>query len=438
MFIASFAAAFSVGRANAATAQANVASLEPTTLSLLESQANAYASTEGPYVNGVWTSSDNTCWACNNGGPATAVATAYVLGGRTNPTLLTMAEDTINTAIATRQLPDGSFLGPPGDTQPAGVATYFYGVEFGTVYQLISPYLDPATRIRWQASLAAAANFLVSSKASTFYINGNINLGFAEFFYLVWKATGDPTFLQDYNNEWTFLLAPPQNSFPGKGLVITKAPTQADGSDGSGYLTETGAGGTGFDPEYTSLQLDVASRLFLLSGDPRALRLANLEVNMLLPLVNSSMRLDTSNGTRHTQSDRYVGLLSSAFSVLSLFGGRADLAADAASEIVAETTDFAAPPLDNPVMHRALGNDIAVQALAESMYSSPPTLAPVSISPLHGPAVAAAGPTRERRTGLRCRRIARTKVSHHRHSKRRNSSCAPRKHRHARHRRKAR
>jgi len=393
-----------VGRAGAATIQASVASLEPTTLSLLESQANAYATTQGPYASGVWSTSMPGCWACANGGPATAVSTSYVLSGAKNASLLTMATDTINTAIATRQLPNGGFLGPPGDGQSEPIATYFFGVEFGTVYHLISRYLDPATRIRWQASLAAAANFLVSSGNAIWWANGNINLGYAEFFFLVWKATGDPTYLQDYNNEWTFLLAPPQSKFPDAGLVIVKAPTRADGSDGSGYLTETGAGGTGFDPEYTSLQLDVASRLFLLSGDPRALRLANLEVNMLLPLVNSSMVLTADNGTRHAGSDYQTGFLSSAFSVLSLFGGRTNLAGDAASEIAAERKWFSWPQ-DNPVMRRALGNDIAVQALAESMYSA-------------GDRSLLAKRTKDRGSVKR-HKSTRTKLSHHHHGKRR-------------------
>jgi hypothetical protein len=280
-----------------------------------------------------------------------------------------MAVDTINTAITTRQQPDGGFLGPAGDGQSEPIATFFFGVEFGTVYQLISPYLDSATRMRWQASLAAAADFLVSSGNATWWANGNINLGYAELLYLVWRATGNATYLQDYNNEWTFIVAPPQSKFPGAGMVIVKTPTKADGSDGAGYLTETGPGGTGFDAEYTSLQLDVASRLFLLSGDPRALRIANLEVNMLLPRLNSSMDLDASDGTRHTLSNDYTGFLSSAFAVLSLFGGRGDLAGYASSEIGAERTWYSWPQ-DNPVMRRALGNDIALQALAESMYSA--------------------------------------------------------------------
>ncbi len=37
--------------------------------------------------------------------------------------------------------------------------------------------------------------------------------------------------------------------------MITKQPTQADGSDGMAYLTESGVGGNGFDPDYTQTQL---------------------------------------------------------------------------------------------------------------------------------------------------------------------------------------
>ncbi len=227
---------FSVPRATAATStQTTVSALQTPTLALIQTELSAYATTEGGYSRGFWSSGAPGCWACTEGGPATAAATAFVLGGATNQTLLHEAEQTINTAIATRQAADGSFTDPTAGGQPADIATMFFGVEFGTTYQLVSPYLTPATRVLWQNSLAAAANYLVTNGDANWYSNGNINLGFAELFYLAWKATGQANLLQDYNNEWSFLVSPPQNKFPGAGLKIVKQPTVADASNGTGY-----------------------------------------------------------------------------------------------------------------------------------------------------------------------------------------------------------
>jgi hypothetical protein len=343
------------------------ASVEASAFGFLNSELQAYATTLGPFQNGVWTdSSDNTCWACNNGGPATAAATAYMLSGGDQPQLLSEAEQTINTAIATRQNADGSFSGPPGDTQSANVSTMFFGLEFGTTYHLLASDLDLATRTNWQASLAAAANYLIDSGDTTWYANGNINLGYTEFLYLVWQATGNTTYEQAYNASWNFTMDPPQDRFPGSGLVITQQPTQADGADGMAYLTEAGVGGNGFDPDYTQTQLDTACRLYLLSGDPRALRLANMLLNTLMPLVSTSTwLLNTSGGTRHPQQGREDGFMTSAFAVLGLDGGRSSLVADILPELEQEEAWYPQPgEADSAVFRRAFGDSIALVALA--------------------------------------------------------------------------
>src|SRR5205085_5024222 len=89
----------------------------------------------------------------------------------------------------------------------------------------------------------------------------------------------------------------------------TAAPARSDGSDGAAYLTESGASGPGYDPEYTMLQADVATRLFWANGDPRALRLMNLFMNQIRPRIDTTAwTIDTSGGSRHPQADRTVGL----------------------------------------------------------------------------------------------------------------------------------
>jgi hypothetical protein len=244
----------------------------------------------------------------------------------------------------------------------------FFGDEEGNTYLQLAPVLDPSHRARWQASLVAAATYLIRHGNLSWYTNGNINLGSTELFYLAWRATGNPIFRAVYEQAWNFTLSPPQSQWPGRGLHFVHAPTRADWSDGSGYLSETGAGGTGFDAEYTSLQLDVAARLYLLSGDPRVLRLANVLVNQLLPRIASSYWLDTSAGTRHTETVRQVPLLTSAFAVLGLDGGRSDLLARIAPQLAEVSATVMAPwNAYGEVYRRALGSDISVIALAAGL-----------------------------------------------------------------------
>lgn len=336
-------------------------------LNLLETEVEADAGRLGPYADGIWETHDGDCWACDQGGPATAAATVYMLTGRSKAQLLRAAEGTIDTAIRARQQADGAFSGPAGDSQPPDVATMFFAIEEANTYLELSPVLSAAAQARWRNSIAAAAGYLIANGNLSWYTNGNINLGNAELFYLAWRVTGEQRFRRVYQQALSFALHPPQTRWAGCGLVVVKQPTRADGADGAGYLTERGAGGTGFDPEYTELQLDVASRLYLLSGDPRVLRLANMLVNMLLPRIDSSFMLDTSGGTRHPEPNREVPLITSAFAVLGLDGGRADLVPLILPQLKELEAAYAQPDNDyGDVYRRALGNDVAVIALAPS------------------------------------------------------------------------
>ncbi len=338
-------------------------SVDDAASALLNEQLGAYATTAGPFNDGVWTSPNQVCWACNEGGPATAAATAWLVGGSSDSVDLGWAEATVDHVIATEQLPNGSYQADAGSSPD--ISTMFWGVEMGTTYLELEPTLSASERSRWQASLAAAARYLIANGDPTWYTNGNVDLGEAEFFYLAYRATGDSAFLAAYNTTWNTALRPDQRRWPGAGLVVTRAPTASDDSDGAGYLAETGPGGTGFDPEYSELQLDEAARLYLLSGDRRALQLANLLVNELLPRVNSQWLLDTSGGTRHTQPDRYVYFLTSAFAVLSQHGGRADLAGDVAPLLATTASRYdESDNLYSQVFRRALGDDIATIALS--------------------------------------------------------------------------
>ena len=157
------------------------------------------------------------------------------------------------------------------------------------------------------------------------YINGNVNLAETETEYLAWRLTGESAYHDAYERSWTFTISPPQTRWPGYGLQTIKAPTKADGSDGAAYLAEAGAGGLGYDPEYTGVQLDAASRLYALTRDERFLKLSNMLLNQIRPRIDATGSLDTSGGTRHTEANRAVPFLSPGPSVVSFLGGRNDL-----------------------------------------------------------------------------------------------------------------
>jgi hypothetical protein len=360
--LSTFAIASSAALADTAS---TATAVESNVTSFMGQQLNSYQGAEGPFQSGVWTDTSDACWACDNGGPATAAATQFVLTGASNPTLLNEAEETIYVAIADDQQSNGSF--DPPNTTPNIDNSIWFGNELGTTYRLLAPYLSAQTQAAWQASMSADANYLINSGNTAWYINGNLNLAETELLWLTWQATGNPTFETAYNNSWTFIMNPPQTKFPGAGWVTVTPPTQPDGADGQGYFAETGAG-TGWDPYYSTLQLDVAARLYLLSGDPRALRVANMIMNLETPLIDTSdWMLNSSNGTRHTGTNTSE-LITSAYAVLGFEGGRADLVANILPQLEQEEQWYTEPgQADLAGFRRAFGNSVAVIALAAAL-----------------------------------------------------------------------
>jgi hypothetical protein len=96
-------------------------------------------------------------------------------------------------------------------------------------------------------------------------------------------------------------------------------------------------------------------------------------MNMLLPRIETAgWLLDTSDGTRHTQLVRTQPLITSAFAVLGLHGGRADLVPDIAPQLQAVSAQYSSPDTaSGAVWRRAIGNDISVIALATNSKQPP-------------------------------------------------------------------
>jgi hypothetical protein len=145
---------------------------------------------------------------------------------------------------------------------------------------------------------------------------------------------------------------------------LPSRPSAPDGSDGRGFLTETGPGGTGYDPEYTYVQLDVLSRLYMLSGERRVLRLLNLLTNQTLRGVNDDWDLLTT-GTRHPEKDRYVPFTTPALTVLSRLGRNDRIEPDVAGQL-ARTLEIyrSATTYSHPNLYRGADTQLGTVLLA--------------------------------------------------------------------------
>jgi hypothetical protein len=383
--------AFSTAPAVAASANVTAPSVRNLVGTVLDNYAgNNNKPTQRYYADGVWFNTDNSQnWAQTEGGAALAAASLWASTGRTNSALLRKAVDTIDVAIATGQNADGSFSAPPAAAvgpSGAGVTTEFFARMFGDTYLLVQSTLTTAQRQAWVAALTRAGDFLITNKDVTFYANGNVNLGYAQTLYLAWRASGATRFATAYDAEWSFLLNPDQARWPGFGLHLTRTPVRPDGADGAGYLAEKGiAPDPGFDAEYTMVSLSEASDLHVVSRDPRALRLANLLMNVLRPRLSSTMQLDTSGGARHAELNRSVAFTSSAPAILSWLGGRDDLASMVPDYVNAVSSTFmqSLPWASNPVYYGSLGVEVAgmLRVTATGYAGLPPVVSPAGTSP---------------------------------------------------------
>ncbi|MCW2540593.1 MAG: hypothetical protein JWN95_2318 [Frankiales bacterium] len=337
---------------NAATTQAESAtavgaypSITPGSalLSVLNTTANGLigqSSATDPYyfASPEWYTGTDVCFRCTTGPALTAAVTAALSGDAGQ---LAVVEAYFDNVVANHQAANGSFGPYPVAEGGPDIATTTIANALGEAWFVLGDRLDATRKAAWATGITRAADFLVANKNLAWYTNGNIVLANMLTMALAYKVSGDPKYQTLTQQALDFALSPPQARWPGYGLVYTTVPTQADGSDGAGFLTESGAGGLGYDADYTQAQVDVTSWWYLVTGDPTALRLTNLLVNTLLPRVNkTTWALNTSGGSRHTTENRYIGFTTSALMVLATKGGRTDLVPYVASQSATQQSFF--------------------------------------------------------------------------------------------------
>jgi hypothetical protein len=313
------AAAAAQTAANAAATQAESASTAgayPTIaagtalMSVLGSTADGLIGRSGttdPYYfsSPDWYIASDDCYRCTTGPALTAAVTAAITG---DPVQLATVEAYFDNVVATHQAANGSFGPYPAAEGGPDIATTTIANALGEAWFVLGDRLDATRKAAWANGVTRAADFLVANRNLAWYTNGNIVLANTLTMALAYKVSGNAKYQALTQQALDFALNPPQARWPGYGLVYTTVPTQDDGSDGAGYLTESGAGGVGFDADYTQAQVDVTSWWYLVTGDATAKRLTNLLVNSLLPRVNTTTwALNTSGGSRHTTENRYIG-----------------------------------------------------------------------------------------------------------------------------------
>lgn len=286
---------------------------------LADQVVQSYVSRTGPsdpryWRTGAFIATDGpSCWWCYDSAASAAAILATYDSRAAN--LRQVAIDTFDRAIRSEQLPSGEF-------EPDGVTTGFFTVDLGLAYLALRKSLDPSTQRAWSTAIGKAADYLIAQGDLSWYANGNINLRQTEVMWLAWVATGNPRFRAEYQREWRFTISPPAGRWHGYGLRVVHDPTQADGDNGAGYLAESGGGAPGFDPNYTMVQLDTATQLYVLTRDPRYVRLMNLLLNQERSRVNSSFTLNATGGSRKSFDTPFM---SAAPAVLVLTGQRPGL-----------------------------------------------------------------------------------------------------------------
>jgi hypothetical protein len=307
------------------------------------------------YDKGIWVSTQQPKAWRHHIGPGGAAAALWHYRYRNSPDTATRdrlfhwAVETFDRAIADHQRPDGSF-GAPDE----GPVTTFFTTDLVNAYLHLQGGLDDKTKARWRAAIIGGIDWLVSSgnlangDKDGWYVNGNIELMECEMLYCAWLATGDEKYRQMYERQWQFTLHPPRPRWLGYGLVYTKEPEKADGSDGAAYLAESNSDGphAGFDGNYTTVQLDTATRLYLWSGcQMRFLRLQNLLINQCLTKMNrNTWTMDARNGARKSH---LLTFTNAAPAVLTWLGCRTDLAADVPAQFQVMANTYRAAATEN-------------------------------------------------------------------------------------------
>lgn len=256
---------------------------------------------------------------------AGAAALHHLSGTASDSWLVRMAKATIEQYIRSQELlhgPGSGFYegayGPAGDPGPVWGLSAAYAFE---TYLWLGNVLDDATKNRWKASFIKAGEYHRRVQQN-WYTNGNVEVGELMNLWLLYRITGDDSWLADYEDQLVRLANPPagmgnvNSTTSAFNWTWSVTPTQADGSDGQGFFGEKNSSGgvPGFDQIYTAVQLGHLERTYAWNHDVRLVKYINGTLNKLIPYINTTSgsytspqgvvlsgpwQMDATNGSRN-------------------------------------------------------------------------------------------------------------------------------------------
>ena len=148
------------------------------------------------------------------------------------------AATTLNTAIATHQLPNGDFDNGTASSGSGGVNGTFWGEAEGEAALALSPYVSAAQKTSWVTSMEHYSDYLWSTQLNpatnaAWYPNGNVVLREAVILLETYQLSGNPTYNAEYATARQFLTNP--------GLLQTRwsAAGWKTGSGATGWYSES-------------------------------------------------------------------------------------------------------------------------------------------------------------------------------------------------------
>lgn len=263
------------------------------------------------YSNGVFTSDVMDTYPVHTTSPAALMATLakYTKAYELRTKYLQLITEIVNTDITANTNAAGLFL-------DVGIFNDLSAIRsvssIGWILNTLPDSVFPTgTWSRWLSICKANCDYMdVSVQDTTYYINGNFNCNMWTMYLLTSIActnAADKARYEDmFNRSYAFTLNPVLTApkWAGYGLIIDAAGVQSDWSDYQAHLSETpGYVGTNpsatLDWDYSTLALDILSRLYVKTRDIRIMRLINAISNIVEPRINTTTWImDGSGGSR--------------------------------------------------------------------------------------------------------------------------------------------
>lgn len=238
-----------------------------------------------------------------------------------------------------------------------GTTSWWSNADFslpmeGKTIVMLNGLMDPVEWQEWATDFVTwTETYIITAPGhgkqgpfGPWYINGNRDWGNVEALWCAWYLDPTSTRLANFNSYVDWVVTPNPGSYqPGGassgelfGLRTTVTPVEADGSDGQGYFAESHGGSKGFwniggvadndgdretldvdglDYVYLMTQTERLASLYLLTGEQRFARWANMCRNKIVAdrLNTSTGVIEASFGSRHCGDYSWQNAIDLAF-----------------------------------------------------------------------------------------------------------------------------